>query len=129
MPSHHSAPLIDHCSLFHFLPPFLLYFFLVLFSSFLFFPDVYFVLSILKTIGRRCFVLKIPGWESADFVCEFTNQYLKKAEASAVNAALLSLWITICAEGSKCTAASEQKLNERTNNQTFATKQEIQKRK
>ena len=29
--------------------------------------------AILKTIGRRCFVLKIPGWESADFVCGFTN--------------------------------------------------------
>ena len=49
----------------------------------------------------RCFVLKIPGWESADFMCGFTNQYLKKAEASAVSAALLSLWITVCAEGSK----------------------------
>ena len=24
---------------------------------------------ILKTIGKRCFVLKIPGWKSADFVC------------------------------------------------------------
>ena len=57
--------------------------------------------AILKTIGRKCFVLKIPGWESADFVCGFTNQYLKKAEASAVSAALLSLWITVCAEGSK----------------------------
>ena len=56
---------------------------------------------ILKTIGRKCFILKIPGWESADFVCEFTNQYLKKAEASAVSATLLSLWITVCAEGSK----------------------------
>ena len=57
--------------------------------------------AILKTIGRKCFVLKIPGWESADFVCGFTNQYLKKAETSAVNAALLSLWITVCVEGSK----------------------------
>ena len=57
--------------------------------------------AILKTIGRKCFVLKIPGWESADFVCGFTNQYLKKAEASAVSAALLSLWITVCAEESK----------------------------
>ena len=54
--------------------------------------------AILKTIGKRCFVLKIPGWKSADFVCGFTNQYLKKAEASAVSAALLSLWITVCAE-------------------------------
>ena len=34
-------------------------------------------------------------------MCGFTNQYLKKAEASAVSAALLSLWITVCAEGSK----------------------------
>ena len=56
---------------------------------------------ILKTIGKKCFVLKIPGWESADFVCGFTNQYLKKAEASAVSAALLSLWITVCVEGFK----------------------------
>ena len=58
--------------------------------------------AILKTIGRRCFVLKIPGWESADFVCGFTNQYL--TEAFAVSAALLSLWITVCAEGSKSQA-------------------------
>ena len=57
--------------------------------------------AILKTIRRRCFVLKIPGWKSADFVCGFMNQYLKKAEASAVSAALLNLWITVCAEGSK----------------------------
>ena len=57
--------------------------------------------AILKTIGRKCFVLKIPGWKSADFVCGFTNQYLKKVEASAVSAALLNLWITVCAEGSK----------------------------
>ena len=54
--------------------------------------------AILKTIGEKCFILKIPGWESADFMCEFTNQYLKKAEASAVSAALLNLWITVCAE-------------------------------
>ena len=57
--------------------------------------------AILKTIRRKCFVLKIPGWESADFVCGFMNQYLKKAEASVVNAALLSLWINVCVEGSK----------------------------
>ena len=56
---------------------------------------------ILKTIGRKCFVLKIPGWKSADFVCGFMNQYLKKAEASAVSATLLNLWITVCVEGSK----------------------------
>ena len=56
---------------------------------------------ILKTIRRKCFVLKIPGWESTNFVCEFTNQYLKKAEASAVSAALLNLWITVCVEGFK----------------------------
>ena len=49
------------------------------------------VKAILKTIGRKCFILKIPGWESVDFVCGFTNQYLKKAEASAVSAALLNL--------------------------------------
>ena len=54
--------------------------------------------AILKTIGRKCFILKIPEWESANFVCGFTNQYLKKAKASAVSAALLSLWITICVE-------------------------------
>ena len=57
--------------------------------------------AILKTIGRKCFVLKIPGWESADFMCKFMNQYLKNSEASAVSAALLSLWITVCAERSK----------------------------
>ena len=34
-------------------------------------------------------------------MCEFTNQYLKKAEAFAVSVTLLSLWITVCAEGSK----------------------------
>ena len=34
-------------------------------------------------------------------MCGFMNQYLKKAEASAVSAALLSLWITVCVEGSK----------------------------
>ena len=56
---------------------------------------------ILKTIGRKCFVLKISGWESVDFVCGFTNQYLKKVEAFAVSATLLSLWITVCVKGSK----------------------------
>ena len=28
---------------------------------------------ILKTIKKKCFVLKIPRWKSANFVCEFTN--------------------------------------------------------
>ena len=56
---------------------------------------------ILKTIGKKCFILKIPEWESADFVCGFTNQYLKKVEVFAVNTALLSLWITGCVEGLK----------------------------
>ena len=31
-------------------------------------------------------------------MCGFTNQYLKKVEAFAVNATLLNLWITICIE-------------------------------
>ena len=34
-------------------------------------------------------------------MCGFTNQYLKKAEAFVMSAALLNLWITVCAEGSK----------------------------
>ena len=65
MPSRRSAPLIDHCSLFPFLPPFLLYFSLVLFSSFLFFlmfilscPDLILSLfSSIKTLILRSFYL------------------------------------------------------------------------
>ena len=67
---------------------------------------------ILKTIGRKCFVLKIPRWESADFMCGFTNQYLKKAEAFAVSAALLSLWVTVCVEESKFPSFAVKIFNE-----------------
>ena len=82
---------------------------------------------ILKTIGRKCFVLKIPGWESADFVCGFTNQYLKKAEASAVSAALLSLWITICAEGLKSLSFVVKIFDEIAKTNKMISKQTIRK--
>ena len=83
--------------------------------------------AILKTIGRRCFVLKIPGWESADFVCGFTNQYLKKAEASAVSAALLSLWITVCAEGSKSPSFAVKIFDEIAKTNKMIPKQTVRK--
>ena len=82
---------------------------------------------ILKTIGRKCFVLKIPGWKSADFVCGFTNQYLKKAEASAVSAALLSLWITVCAEGSKFPSFAVKIFDEIAKTNKMISKQIIRK--
>ena len=85
------------------------------------------VKAILKTIERRCFVLKIPRWESADFVCRFMNQYLKKAEASVVSAALLSLWITVCAERSKFSSFAVKIFDEIVKTNKMILKQTIRK--
>ena len=70
-------------------------------QGYIFLKNVWKLKQFWKLLGGKSFVLKIPGWESVNFVCGFTNQYLKKAEASAVSAALLNLWITVCVEKSK----------------------------
>ena len=57
--------------------------------------------SYLEKMGHSCIKLKLPSWESSSFVCGLTAQYCSNLFTSIVSAALLALWITVCAEGSQ----------------------------
>ena len=57
--------------------------------------------GLLQAMGRKCILLKIPGWQETENVCGLISKYLTRQETSVVSAALLSLWLTVCAEGSQ----------------------------
>ena len=54
--------------------------------------------SYLEKMGQSCIKLKLPSWESSSFVYGLTAQYYSNLFTSIVSAALLALWITVCAE-------------------------------
>ena len=55
--------------------------------------------SYFEKMRQSCIKLKLPSWESSSFVCELTAQYCSNLFTSIVSAALLALWLTVCAEG------------------------------
>ena len=57
--------------------------------------------SYLEKMGQSCIKLKLPSWESSSFVCGLTAQYCSNLFTSIVSAALLALWLTVCAERSQ----------------------------
>ena len=57
--------------------------------------------SLLQAMGRKYILLKIPGWQETENVCGLVSKYLTRQETSVVSAALLSLWLMVCAEGSQ----------------------------
>ena len=57
--------------------------------------------GLLQAIGRKCILLNVPSWQETKNVCGFVSNFLTRQETSVVSVALLSLWLTVCAEGSK----------------------------
>ena len=57
--------------------------------------------SYLEKMEQSCIKLKLLSWESSSFVCGLTAQYCSNLFTSIVSAALLALWITVCAEESQ----------------------------
>ena len=46
-------------------------------------------------------LLKVPNWQETKNVCGLVLKFLTRQETSVVSVALLSLWLTVCTEGSK----------------------------
>ena len=57
--------------------------------------------SYLEKMRHSCIKLKLLSWKSFSFVCGLTAQYCSNLFTSIVSAALLTLWITVCVEGSQ----------------------------
>ena len=55
----------------------------------------------LQVMERKCILLNVPSWQEIKNVCGFVLKFLTKQETIVVSVALLSLWLTVCAEGSK----------------------------
>ena len=57
--------------------------------------------GLLQAMGRKCILLNVPSWQETKNVCGLVSNFLTRQETSVVSVALLSLWLTVCAEGSK----------------------------
>ena len=57
--------------------------------------------GLLQAMRRKCILLNVPSWQETKNVCGFVSNFLTRQETSVVSVALLSLWLTVCAEGSK----------------------------
>ena len=55
----------------------------------------------LQAIGRKCILLNVSSWQETKNVCGLISNFLTRQETSVVSVALLSLWLTVCVEGSK----------------------------
>ena len=55
----------------------------------------------LQAMGRKCILLNVPSWQETKNVCGLVSNFLTRQETSVVSVALLSLWLTMCVEGSK----------------------------
>ena len=57
--------------------------------------------GLLQAMGRKCILLNVPSWQETKNVCGLVSNFLTRQETSVVSVALLSLWLTVCAEGLK----------------------------
>ena len=57
--------------------------------------------GLLQAMRRKCILLNVPNWQETKNVCGLVSNFLTRQETSVVSVALLSLWLTVCAEGSK----------------------------
>ena len=57
--------------------------------------------SLLQVMERKCILLNVPSWQETKNVCGLVSKFLTRQETSMVSVALLSLWLTVCAEGLK----------------------------
>ena len=57
--------------------------------------------GLLQAMGRKCILLNVPSWQETKNVCGLVSNFLTRQETSVVSVALLSLWLTVCVEGSK----------------------------
>ena len=57
--------------------------------------------SLLQAMERKCILLNVPSWQETKNVCGLISKFFTKQETSVVSVALLSLWLTVCAEGLK----------------------------
>ena len=57
--------------------------------------------GLLQAMGRKCILLNVPSWQETKNVCGLVSNFLTRQETSVVSVALLCLWLTVCAEGSK----------------------------
>ena len=57
--------------------------------------------GLLQAMRRKCILLNVPSWQETKNVCGLVSKFLTRQETSVVSVALLSLWLTVCAEGSK----------------------------
>ena len=57
--------------------------------------------GLLQAMERKCILLNIFSWQETKNVCGLVSNFLTRQETSVVSVALLSLWLTVCAEGSK----------------------------
>ena len=55
----------------------------------------------LQARGRKCILLKVLNWQETKNVCGLVSKYFTRQETSVVSAALLSLWLIVCAEETK----------------------------
>ena len=57
--------------------------------------------GLLQAIGRKYILLNVSSWQETKNVCGLVSKFLTRQETSVVSVALLSLWLTVCAEGLK----------------------------
>ena len=57
--------------------------------------------GLFQAIERKYILLNVPNWQETKNVYGLVSNFLTRQETSVVSVALLSLWLTVCAEGSK----------------------------
>ena len=70
-------------------------------AKLIFWRNVLWLRGLLQAMGKKCILLNIPSWQETKNVCGFVSKFFTKQETSVVSVALLSLWLTVCAEGLK----------------------------
>ena len=54
-----------------------------------------------QVMGRKCILLNVLSWQETNNMCGLVSKFFTRQETSVVSVVLLSLWLTVCAEGLK----------------------------